>query len=96
MHIVTLTYVAGSAEIGAAISDHVAWLEENYGEGAFLASGRQETRGGGVIFADGITRQDLDERLSLDPLNKKGLAEYTIVTFNPSRTAPGLERLSAR
>ena len=49
-----------------------------------------------MIFADGITRQDLDERFSLDPLNKKGLAEYAIVTFNPSRTASGLECLIAR
>lgn len=96
MHIVTLTYVGGLAEIDAALSDHVAWLDENYADGAFLASGRQEPRVGGVILADGITRQDLDERLSLDPLNKERLAEYTIVTFNPSRTAPGLECLISR
>ncbi len=96
MHIVTLTYVADLAEIDAALPDHVAWLDENYADGAFLASGRQEPRVGGVIFADGITRQDLDERLTHDPLNKKGLAEYTVVTFNPSRTAPGLKRLIAR
>jgi uncharacterized protein YciI len=96
MHIVTLAYVAGLAEIDAAISDHVAWLDGNYADGAFIASGRQEPRVGGVIFTAGITRQDLDKRLALDPFNKRGLAEYTVVTFNPSRTALGLERLIAR
>ncbi|HEY5249090.1 MAG TPA: hypothetical protein VIJ15_11660 [Dermatophilaceae bacterium] len=29
MHIVTLTNVAGLAEIDAALSDHVVWLDEN-------------------------------------------------------------------
>jgi uncharacterized protein YciI len=75
MHIVTLTYVADLAEIDASLRDHVAWLDENHSDGVFLASGRQEPRLGGVILADGITRDELDGRLALDPLNQRGLAE---------------------
>ena len=92
-HIVTLTYVADLAEIDAALRDHAAWLDENYSDGVFLA--RQEPRVGGVILADGITRDELDGRLALDPLNQRGLAEYAVVTFAPSRTAPGLDALIA-
>ena len=95
MHIVTLTYVADLAEIDAALRDNVAWLDENYFDGVFLASGRQEPRVGGVVLADGITRDELDRRLALDPLSQRGLAEYAVVTFAPSRAAPGLDALIA-
>jgi len=95
MHIATLTYVADLAEIDAALRDHVAWLDENYSDGVFLVSGRQEPRVGGVILADGITRDELDGRMALDPLNQRGLAEYAVVTFAPSRTALGLDALIA-
>lgn len=93
MYIVTLTYVVDVAEIDTAIPDHSLWLDANYADGVFLASGRQVPRVGGVIFADGVTRDELDRRLSLDPLKERGLATYSVMEFSPSRTAPALTML---
>jgi len=93
VYIVTLTYVAELTEIDIALPDHSAWLDANYTDGVFLASGRQVPRVGGVILADGVTRDELERRLSIDPLNKRGLATYVVTEFSPSRTSPKMASL---
>lgn len=93
MHLVIITYLADLDVIDAAIPEHRAWLDKNYTDGVFLASGPRQPREGGVILADGLTLKALNERLQLDPFHQKGLAEHRVVTFAPSRTAPGLEQL---
>ncbi|MBJ7291639.1 MAG: hypothetical protein JHC79_22245, partial [Williamsia sp.] len=74
MHVVTLTYVAPLTDIDAALDDHVAWLDENYRDGTFLASGRRDPRVGGVILVADIPRTDLDARLARDPFGQRGFA----------------------
>jgi len=76
VHLVIITYLADLDVIDAAIAEHGAWLDQNYADGVFLASGRQEPRTGGVILADGLTLEGLNERLALDPFQQQGLAEY--------------------
>ncbi|GGF29740.1 YciI family protein [Williamsia phyllosphaerae] len=89
----TLTYTAPLTDIDAALDDHVAWLDANYADGTFLASGRREPRIGGVILVADINRDELDHRLSEDPFGRRGLADYAVMTFHPSRTADGLHEL---
>jgi uncharacterized protein YciI len=93
MFVVMITYVADLAAVDAALPEHMAWLEQQYAEGIFLASGRQIPRVGGVILAAGIGRAELERRLLLDPFRRRGLAECTVVEFAPSRVAAGLEQL---
>ena len=95
MFVVTLTYTAELAEIDAALHDHAEWLDQQFGDGIFLASGRQIPRRGGVILASGTTRGDLERRISEDPFSERGLASYEIAEFNASRVVPGLEQLQA-
>ena len=95
MHIVTLTYTAPLTDIDAALDAHVAWLDENFSDGTFLASGRRDPRVGGVILVADIPRTDLDKRLARDPFGQRGLADYSVTTFYPSRAADGLETLIA-
>ena len=93
MFVVTLTYKADQADIDAAMADHVAWLDKHYAAGAFLVSGRRVPRAGGVILADGLSREAMADALAEDPFNQRDLADYLVVEFTPSRTAPGLEQL---
>jgi uncharacterized protein YciI len=95
MFVVTLTYIADLTEIDAARDDHMAYLAEGYAAGAFLASGRQEPRVGGVILAQAKDRSELDAWIAKDPFHARGLATYDVVEFLPSQTAPGLEALLA-
>jgi uncharacterized protein YciI len=92
MFVITLRYIVDLARIDAALDAHARWLDAQYADGVFLASGRQVPRVGGVILAAGLTRDEMDERLALDPLRQQGLAEYIVVEFVPSRTAGGLDR----
>ncbi len=93
MFVLTLTYVVDLVEIDAALHDHAEWLDQQFSDGIFLASGRQIPRRGGVILASGTTRSDLEQRVAEDPFSERGLATYEIAEFNATRVVPGLEQL---
>lgn len=91
MYIVHLTYVAPLERVDELKSGHMAWLDEHYATGVFLMSGRREPRTGGVIIAAAVPRAELDAILAGDPFGQAGVAEYEVVEFLPTTTAPGLE-----
>ncbi|WP_433795621.1 YciI family protein [Actinoplanes sp. CA-252034] len=93
MFVIILTYRVGLEKIDAVLQDHVAWLDQQYADGVFLASGRRIPRVGGVILAKDVTPAELEERLDLDPFRRHGLADYAVTEFIPSRTAQGFESL---
>jgi uncharacterized protein YciI len=93
MYVVLLNYTAPLEEIDQAIPAHIEWLTRQYDEGHFLASGRQNPRTGGVIVARAMERGKLDEILAGDPFALKELAEYEVVEFLPTKTAPELRSL---
>ncbi|MCC9310759.1 YciI family protein [Kitasatospora sp. RB6PN24] len=93
MFIVTLTYTAPLEAVDQLLPEHVAWLEEQYAAGTLLASGRRVPRTGGVLLARAADRAALDEVLASDPFHRARVAEYQVVEFTASMTAPGLEAL---
>ncbi|MEV4490083.1 YciI family protein [Micromonospora coxensis] len=93
MFVVTLTYLVDLARIDEALEDHIAWLDQQYADGVFIASGRRVPRVGGVILAGHLTRDDLECRLASDPFRQRGLAEYTVTEFVPTRAAEGFADL---
>lgn len=94
MFVVKLTYTAPLERIDAAMRDHVAFLEECYAAGVFLASGRQVPRVGGVILATAPSKTDLAEILAHDPFLRDGLASCEIVEFRTSLYHPDLKRFA--
>lgn len=84
MFIVLLDYVADLTEIDAAIPAHVAWLDEHYASGLFVASGRRDPRTGGVVFATG-SRDAVESAVAADPFARQGLARHTTIEFHPSK-----------
>ena len=74
MFVVTLTYVKPLAEIDALIPAHMAWLERQYAAGHFLASGRRVPRVGGVILAQGVSRDALEAMLA----EERGMADWLL------------------
>ena len=95
MFVITLSYLVDVEKIDEEMDAHREWLDAQYEDGVFLASGAQIPREGGVILAAGLPRLELEARLSLDPFKQKELAEYTIVEFEARRVKPGLEALQA-
>lgn len=95
MFVITLSYLVPVEQVDEAMPAHREWLDAQYADGVFLASGAQVPRKGGVILAAGLPRPELEARLSLDPFRQRELAAYEIVEFVPRAVVPGLEALQA-
>ncbi|MFL7026862.1 YciI family protein [Enterovibrio norvegicus] len=93
MFVVSLTYTVALSEVDQYIDAHIAYLEKQYAEGHFLASGRKVPRTGGIILARANDRAHLDAILRADPFYQAGVADYDIMEFEPSMTAEGLDGL---
>lgn len=93
MFIIALTYIKPLEEVDALLEKHVEYLNEQYRLGNFLASGRKVTRTGGVILAHGVSREEIETIITLDPFHVHGVAEYEITEFCPTMTSEELEFL---
>ncbi|MET7285277.1 YciI family protein [Streptomyces sp. NPDC005573] len=91
MFVLELTYTAPLDAVDAALEAHVAWLNEQYDKGYFLASGRKVPRDGGVILAVAEDRARIEEVAAGDPFVTAGVCAYRITEFVATKTAPGLE-----
>src|SRR5262245_45839866 len=94
MFVVLLTYERPLEEIDRAMRAHVAFLEEGYRTGLFLASGRQVPRRGGVILAVAPSREALESVMQRDPFVRQKLASFEIVEFLTSLHHPALARFA--
>src|ERR1700741_1080112 len=87
MFVVELIYKADLAEIDARMRAHMAFLKKHYAEGRFLVSGRKIPRGGGLLWALGQHREEIEAVLREDPCCKHGLAEFRVSEFRASQRA---------
>ncbi|MFI7407854.1 YciI family protein [Streptomyces sp. NPDC049627] len=92
MFVLELTYTAPIEDVDAVLEAHVAWLDEQYDKGLFLASGRKNPRDGGVILAVAESRARIEEIAATDPFVGAGVCAYRITEFVATKTAPELDR----
>lgn len=93
MFIVMLNYLQPLAEVDKHLGAHREYLQEQYENGVFLASGPKEPRTGGVILASAGSQEALQAILARDPFHVHGVASYELVQFTARAAAPGLEQL---
>jgi uncharacterized protein YciI len=91
MFVLELTYTAPLEAVDPVLEAHVAWLDEQYERGVFLASGRKNPRDGGVIIAAAGDRARIEEIAAWDPFVTAGVCAYRITEFVATKTAPALE-----
>lgn len=91
MFVLELTYTAPLEAVDAVLPAHVAWLDEQYERGVFLASGRKNPRDGGVIIAVAGDRARIEEITAEDPFVTAGVCAYRVTEFTVTKTAPALE-----
>lgn len=96
MFIVILRYTAPVAELDKVVEAHREWVGKGFADGVFLLSGPQNPRTGGAILAHGLTREELDTRLTGDPFNKGRLATYEVIELAARAADPRLEFLLTR
>ncbi|GGB04586.1 MULTISPECIES: YciI family protein [Agarivorans] len=90
MFIVSLNYIKPLEEVDGFISEHVAFLDEQYRLGHFLLSGRKQPRSGGVILASVKDRVKLEQILAQDPFQREKLASYEVTEFLPTKSSDAL------
>ena len=78
------------SEVDKHLSAHIGYLNRQYSDGVFLASGRKVPRTGGVILANVESKDKLEQILSEDPFKQHALAEYDIIEFIPTKTSTEL------
>ncbi|MBB4711132.1 YciI family protein [Streptomyces luteogriseus] len=91
MFVLELTYTAPLEAVDAVLEEHVVWLDEQYRQGVFLASGRKNPRDGGVIIAVAGGRTRIEEIIAEDPFVTAGVCAYRVTEFVATKTAPALE-----
>jgi uncharacterized protein YciI len=90
MFILELGYTAPVERVDALLEEHVVWLDKHYEAGRFIASGRKDPRDGGVIISVGGSRAEVEELVGTDPFVVGQVAEYRVVEFIATKTAPAL------
>ena len=95
MFIISLTYKADLEEIDKELDNHIAYLNEQYEKGNFLASGRKVPRTGGIILSRVDDKVELERIINQDPFKINDLADYELTEFVPSKTCSELDFLMA-
>lgn len=88
MFIVSLTYISEISQIDKYLEAHIEYLDKNYEEGVFIASGRKVPRSGGVILANARNCSELEEIINDDPFKIHNLADYEVIEFVPTKSVP--------
>ncbi|CAM5524179.1 YciI family protein [Streptomyces fimicarius] len=90
MFVLELTYTAPVERVDALMREHIAWLDEQYAAGVFIASGRKNPRDGGVILAVGDDRAAIEKIAAADPFAEHQVCAYRITEFIATKTSPEL------
>ncbi|MBG9376510.1 GTP cyclohydrolase [Panacibacter sp. DH6] len=85
MFIIELTYKVPLATADQHMAAHIAFLDQYYQSGHFIASGRKEPRDGGLIFARASSKKRVEEIIAADPFNTLGIADYRIIEFKATK-----------
>lgn len=93
MFIINLNYIAPLEKIDACMKEHMAFLNTCYREGLFIVSGRKIPRTGGIILAQGSSREALEALMRNDPFVAHGLAEFDVIEFQASQSHPDFRKV---
>ncbi|MET0594854.1 MAG: YciI family protein [Polyangiaceae bacterium] len=92
MFVIELVYKVPLTEIDAHMKAHMAFLNKYYASGHFLISGRKIPRDGGIILATGESREEIETLIKEDPFCSRGLADFRIIEFRASQSAPDMPK----
>jgi uncharacterized protein YciI len=90
--VIELIYKAPLDQIDAHMKAHMAFLKKYYASGHFLVSGRKIPREGGIILALAQSRDEVEAIVQEDPFCSRGLAEFRIIEFRASQSAPDMPK----
>lgn len=93
MFVVFLKFSSQRAKAGELMAAHNEWLARGFADGHFLLAGSLQPRAGGAILAHGLTRSDLEARISQDPFVVSDVVSAELLEISCSKADPRLEFL---
>lgn len=85
MHIVLLRFTERKSDAGKFMAGHKDWIQEGFDGGLFLLAGSLQSQAGGVLLANGIPAEELDQFIRRDPFVEHGIVTPEIIAVAPSR-----------
>lgn len=95
MFVVFLKFSESKAAAPDFMEGHNAWIKSGFEDGVFLLTGTIQPKQGGTVIAHNISREALEQRVSLDPFVAENVVSAEIVEITPGKTDPRLEFLAA-
>jgi uncharacterized protein YciI len=92
MYIILLSYKADLAAVDKYLPGHNGYLQKNYRSGAFVCSGPQIPRTGGVILCRAQNEEAVLNIIREDPFIVNGVADYQLICFRAADYADGFEQ----
>ncbi|MFD5278111.1 YciI family protein [Pseudarthrobacter sp. NPDC058362] len=92
MYVVSLSYRVPQDIVDFHNDAHIAWLQQAFDDGVFIAAGRKIPRTGGLLLSQ-ADRPVLDAALAKDPFYVNGVADFEVMEFHAGRVAAGFENL---
>lgn len=92
LFIVILKYIVEIDKINEYRQSHLEYLDKYYQQQIFLASGPQNPRFGGVIFAKADSREKLYQILAQDPFKRHFCAEYQVTEFAANKASEDFKK----
>ena len=83
MFVIVLTYLKSPHEQPDILTAHRAWADAGVASGTIVLSGPQRGGNGGLMLADGISREALDRLITEDPFHQHGIARHDVIEVAP-------------
>ncbi|MDO3385464.1 YciI family protein [Gilvimarinus sp. SDUM040013] len=95
MFIVFLNFTDKRERAPALMAEHNEWLQQGFADQVFVLAGSVAPARGGAIIAHNVTREDIESRVSEDPLVTEGIVAAEIIELTPTKVAQSLALLDA-
>lgn len=85
MFIVNLRFSENKGQASVFMEGHNQWIRKGFDDGVFLMAGSLQSGLGGSVMAYGVSREDLESRVSEDPFIAENIVTAEILEIEPKK-----------
>ncbi|MDV7339692.1 YciI family protein [Terasakiella sp. A23] len=93
MFIVFLRFAENKPKAPQFMEAHKAWIKQGLADGVFLVVGSLQPNAGGAIVANNVSREEIEQRVQLDPFVAEKIVMAEIHEITPGQADDRLDFL---
>ena len=93
MFIVLLKFSGNKNQAGEFMEGHNQWIKRGFSDGTFLLVGSLQPSSGGAIMAQGVSREELQDRVNQNPFVAENIVTSEILEIDPKKADNRLQFL---